>query len=60
MEKGVEIRTLNELIKKDFIRSRKEKLDELSSLELIEYNEEQLRVTDKGFYVLNEIILDLI
>ena len=60
MEKGVEIRILNELIKKDFIRSRKGKLDELSSLELIKYNEERLRVTDKGFYVLNEIILDLI
>ena len=60
MEKGVEIRILNELIKKDFIRSRKGKMDELSSLELIKYNEERLRVTDKGFYVLNEIILDLI
>lgn len=60
MEKGVEIKTLNELIKKDFIKSKKKKLEELSSLELIEYNEERLKVTDKGFYVLNKIILDLI
>lgn len=60
MERGVEIKVLNEILGKDFISYRESQLKNLYNLGLISYNNEELKATDKGFYVLNKIILELV
>jgi len=57
---GVDIGMLTKLLEVDFYTKYKDVINRYKSLDMIEIVNDRLRVTDKGMFVLNQIILDFV
>lgn len=60
MTKGVDLDRLKTLYEYDLLMDKTQEINDLKSLDLIEYNTHYLWATTEGFYVLNQIILKLV
>jgi oxygen-independent coproporphyrinogen-3 oxidase len=57
---GINIKEYNKLFKKDLLNDKQKKIEMLLIKGLIKFRNDQLQLTNKGFNVLNNIILQLI
>ena len=58
--KGLDLQKLFDKFKYDLLKNKKSQIEKLVSLGLIEIKDNFLFATEKGFYVLNQIIVELV